>query len=104
MARRHAVEVRAFTHDARESTKEKLLTLSRERNKTTSLRTRAENVVRQQQSFENHTAKTQMEFPRGPAEDVITIGLALILQKSALPHGSFLPWKQAEFGMTEQHA
>jgi hypothetical protein len=29
---------------------------------------------------------------RRTAEDVITIGQALIRQKDALPHGSFLPW------------
>lgn len=41
---------------------------------------------------------------RRTAEDIITIGHALIRQKHALPHGSFLPWIDDEFGMTEQHA
>ena len=41
---------------------------------------------------------------RRTAEDVITIGQALIRQKAALPHGSFLPWIQAEFSMSERTA
>ena len=38
------------------------------------------------------------------AEDVITIGQALIRQKAALPHGSFLPWIEAEFDMAVRTA
>jgi hypothetical protein len=41
---------------------------------------------------------------RRTAEDVITIGQALIRQKAALPHGSFLPWIEAEFEMTDRTA
>ena len=41
---------------------------------------------------------------RRTAEDVITIGQALIRQKEALPHGSFLPWIAAEFAMTDRTA
>jgi Protein of unknown function (DUF3102) len=37
---------------------------------------------------------------RRTAEDVITIGQALVRQKAALPHGSFRPWMEAEFGMS----
>jgi len=35
---------------------------------------------------------------------VITVGQALIRQKPRLPHGMFLPWIEAEFGMSEQSA
>jgi hypothetical protein len=35
---------------------------------------------------------------------IITIGQALIRQKEALPHGSFLSWIESEFGMGEQTA
>jgi hypothetical protein len=38
---------------------------------------------------------------RRTVDDVITIGQALIRQKAALPHGSFLPWIDAEFAMSE---
>ena len=41
---------------------------------------------------------------RRTAEDVITIGQALIRQKAALPHGQFLPWIASEFEMHEQSA
>ncbi|HEU4805425.1 MAG TPA: DUF3102 domain-containing protein, partial [Nitrobacter sp.] len=41
---------------------------------------------------------------RRTADDVITIGQALIRQKAALPHGSFLPWIEAEFGMSGRAA
>ena len=41
---------------------------------------------------------------RRTAEDVITIGQALIRQKEALPHGSFLPWVAAEFEMSDREA
>ena len=41
---------------------------------------------------------------RRTAEDVITIGQALIRQKDALPHGSFLPWIETEFEMTHKTA
>lgn len=33
---------------------------------------------------------------------MIEIGLALIRQKGRLPHGAFLPWIEAEFGMSQQ--
>ena len=38
------------------------------------------------------------------AEDIIAIGLDLIEVKGRLPHGSFLPWINTEFGMTGQTA
>jgi hypothetical protein len=41
---------------------------------------------------------------RRTVEDIITIGQALIRQKEALPHGSFLPWIDAEFAMGEATA
>jgi hypothetical protein len=39
---------------------------------------------------------------RTAAESVITVGQALIRQKSRLGHGRFLGWIEAEFGMTER--
>jgi hypothetical protein len=39
---------------------------------------------------------------RRTAQDVTDIGLALIRQKNALPHGMFLPWIEAEFEMSER--
>jgi hypothetical protein len=41
---------------------------------------------------------------RRTVEDVLTVGQALIRQKAALPHGSFLPWIEAEFGMSQSAA
>jgi hypothetical protein len=41
---------------------------------------------------------------RRTAEDIVAIGHALIRQKAALPHGSFLPWIEAEFAMTPRTA
>lgn len=41
---------------------------------------------------------------RSAAESVITVGQALIRQKSRLPHGMFLPWIEAEFGMSRHSA
>lgn len=41
---------------------------------------------------------------RRTAEDVIEIGNALIRQKQRLPHGLFLPWIEAEFGMSQSAA
>ncbi len=38
------------------------------------------------------------------AEDIIAIGLDLIAVKEKLPHGAFLPWIEAEFGMSESAA
>jgi hypothetical protein len=38
------------------------------------------------------------------AQEIVTIGQALIRQKSALPHGSFLPWIDAEFDMAVRTA
>ncbi|WP_116654437.1 DUF3102 domain-containing protein [Pelagibacterium sediminicola] len=38
------------------------------------------------------------------AEDIIAIGLDLIEVKSRLSHGAFLPWIEAEFGMTDRTA
>jgi hypothetical protein len=39
---------------------------------------------------------------RRTVDDIITIGQALIRQKQALPHGSFLPWIDAEFAMSRR--
>lgn len=36
---------------------------------------------------------------RRSAEDIIEIGRDLLAVKASLPHGSFLPWIEAEFGM-----
>lgn len=41
---------------------------------------------------------------RRSAEDIIEIGRDLIATKEALPHGQFLPWIEAEFGMGEHTA
>jgi hypothetical protein len=41
---------------------------------------------------------------RRTAEDIITIGEALIRQKANLPHGMFLKWIEAEFDMSESAA
>jgi Protein of unknown function (DUF3102) len=41
---------------------------------------------------------------RRTTQDVIDIGMALIRQKDALPHGSFLPWIEAEFAMSRHTA
>ncbi len=41
---------------------------------------------------------------RRTAEDIIEIGRALVRQKNRLPHGSFLPWINAEFGMSDRTA
>jgi hypothetical protein len=41
---------------------------------------------------------------RRTVQDVIDIGLALIRQKEALPHGTFRPWIEAEFAMSEPTA
>lgn len=38
------------------------------------------------------------------ASDIIDIGRDLIAVKEALPHGQFLPWIDAEFGMTDRTA
>lgn len=38
------------------------------------------------------------------AEDIIAIGLDLVAVKERLPHGAFLPWIEAEFGMSQQSA
>lgn len=37
-------------------------------------------------------------------EDIIAIGQDLIAVKEKLPHGAFLPWIEAEFGMKDQTA
>lgn len=41
---------------------------------------------------------------RRSAEDIIEIGRDLIAVKESLPHGSFLPWIEAEFAMSDQTA
>ena len=41
---------------------------------------------------------------RRTAEDNIAIGQALIRQKDSLPHGTFLPWIEVEFDMSERAA
>lgn len=41
---------------------------------------------------------------RRSAEDIIEIGRDLLAIKASLPHGSFLPWIEAEFGMSEYSA
>jgi hypothetical protein len=68
--------------------------------------------VRQQQSPKTELVPREVEVEaradaalikglmRRTAEDVITIGQALIRQKAALPHGSFLPWIDSEYEMT----
>jgi hypothetical protein len=38
------------------------------------------------------------------AESIIEVGRELIEQKKALGHGNFLPWIEAEFGMSRQTA
>lgn len=38
------------------------------------------------------------------AEDIIAIGLDLAAVKERLPHGAFLPWIEAEFGMADRTA
>ena len=38
------------------------------------------------------------------AEDIVEIGRELVEIKEALPHGRFLPWVEAEFGMSDQQA
>ncbi|MCM0751608.1 hypothetical protein DEA98_10420 [Brucella pseudogrignonensis] len=37
---------------------------------------------------------------KSAAESIIAVGLALKRQKERLPHGMFLPWIEAEFGMS----
>lgn len=41
---------------------------------------------------------------RRTAEDIIEIGRDLIAVKERLPHGQFLPWLEAEFGMSDETA
>lgn len=41
---------------------------------------------------------------RRSAEDIIEIGRDLLSVKASLPHGSFLPWIEAEFGMHQTTA
>ena len=41
---------------------------------------------------------------RRSAEDIVEIGRDLIAVKSSLGHGNFLPWIEAEFGMSEYTA
>lgn len=41
---------------------------------------------------------------RRSAEDIIEIGRDLIAVKSSIGHGNFLPWVEAEFGMSDQTA
>ena len=41
---------------------------------------------------------------RRTAEDIVEIGRELKAVKEALPHGKFLPWIEAEFGMTQRTA
>ena len=38
---------------------------------------------------------------RRTAEDIVEIGKDLIAVKESLPHGCFLPWIEAEFGMSQ---
>lgn len=38
------------------------------------------------------------------AEDIVAIGQDLLSVKARLPHGAFLPWISAEFGMSQQSA
>ncbi|MGC0053687.1 DUF3102 domain-containing protein [Brucella pituitosa] len=45
--------------------------------------------------------KTHM---KSAAESIIAVGLALKRQKERLPHGTFLPWIEAEFQMADQTA
>ncbi len=41
---------------------------------------------------------------KSAAESIIAVGLALKRQKERLPHGMFLPWIEAEFGMSYRTA
>lgn len=41
---------------------------------------------------------------KSATESIISVGLALKRQKERLPHGTFLPWIEAEFGMSERSA
>lgn len=41
---------------------------------------------------------------RRTAEDIIAIGLDLIAIKDKLGHGNFLPWIDAEFGISDRTA
>lgn len=41
---------------------------------------------------------------KSAAESIIAVGTALKRQKERLPHGMFLPWIEAEFGMTDRTA
>lgn len=41
---------------------------------------------------------------KSAAESIIAVGLALKRQKERLPHGMFLPWIDAEFGLSERSA
>ena len=51
------------------------------------------------------SARAAAERIRGRmAGAIIETGLDLIAQKGALGHGNFLPWVQAEFGMSERTA
>jgi hypothetical protein len=52
----------------------------------------------------NHRKLCGAGLMRRTGEDVITIGHALIRQKAALPHGSFLPWIAAEFDTSQRAA
>lgn len=49
------------------------------------------------------TGRIQLRMKR-TAEDIVEIGLDLIEIKDCLPHGGFLPWIEAEFGMSDRTA
>jgi DNA modification methylase len=48
-----------------------------------------------------HAIQTRL---KRTAEDIIAIGLDLLAVKERLQHGQFIPWLQAEFGMSDRHA
>lgn len=49
------------------------------------------------------TARIKVRMAR-TADDIIEIGRDLIAVKEAIGHGNFLPWIEAEFGMSDQSA
>lgn len=50
------------------------------------------------------TAERIRDRMRRSVDDAIAIGLDLVSVKGKLPHGAFLPWIEAEFGMSDKTA
>lgn len=57
-------------------------------------------------NFAHFSISSQVEIAKAEpdVQAIIAVGLALKRQKERLPHGMFLPWIEAEFGMSDRVA